>query len=116
MIFEAPALSQRLKDCFAAVKDPRVERTQLHQLTDILTIAILSVIAGGNGWEDMYLYGLSKEAWLSTFLALPNSIPGPDTFRRVFEQINPKQMEHCFEQWVEVLVGVSALLNASMNR
>ena len=52
---EAPALSQRLKDCFTLIQDPRVERTRLHQLSDILTIAILSVIAGGNGWEDMEL-------------------------------------------------------------
>ena len=58
---EAPALSQCLKDCFTLIQDPRVERTRLHQLSDILTIAILSVIAGGNGWEDMELYGVSKQ-------------------------------------------------------
>jgi hypothetical protein len=52
----------------------------LHQLSDILTISVLAVIAGGNGWEDMALYGLSKYDWLSTFLPLPNGIPSPDTF------------------------------------
>ena len=75
-ILEAAAVSQRLQDCFASITDPRVERTRLHQLSDILTIAILSVIAGGQGWEDMELYGVSKQAWLSTFLALPNGIRG----------------------------------------
>lgn len=103
-ILEAPALSQRLQNCLASMADPRVERTRLHQLSDILTIAILSVIAGGNGWEDMEVYGISKAAWLSTFLALPNGIPSPDTFRRVFERIDAKQFEHCFEQWVTQLV------------
>lgn len=103
-ILEASALSQRLKDCFASIQDPRVERTRLHQLSDILTIAILAVIAGGNGWEDMEIYGLSKQAWLSTFLALPNGIPSADTFRRVFERIHSKQFEQCFEQWVQQLV------------
>jgi predicted transposase YbfD/YdcC len=102
---KADEFSQRLKDCFASIQDPRVERTRLHQFSDILTIAILSVIAGGNGWEDMELYGVSKQAWLSTFLALPNGIPSEDTFRRVFERINPKQFEQCFEQWVNQLVG-----------
>ncbi len=102
---DATTLSQRLKDCLASIKDPRVERTRLHQLSDILTIAILSVIAGGNGWEDMELYGVSKQAWLSTFLALPNGIPSEDTFRRVFERIHPKQFEQCFEQWVKQLVS-----------
>jgi len=85
----------RLKKVFCTTK-----RTRLHQLSDILTIAILSVIAGGNGWEDMELYGVSKQAWLSTFLALPNGIPSEDTFRRVFERIEPKQFEKCFELWV----------------
>lgn len=73
-VLEATVFSQRLQACFASIQDPRVERTRLHQLSDILTIAILSIIAGGNGWEDMEVYGLSKQAWLSTFLALPNGI------------------------------------------
>jgi hypothetical protein len=52
----------------------------------------------------MALYGLSKSDWLSTFLALPNGIPSPDTFRRVFEKIRPDEFERCFELWVrEVL-------------
>lgn len=72
ILLKAPALRQRLQDCFELIKDPRVERTRTHQLTDILTIAILSTIAGGKGWEDMEIYGESKEAWLSTFLALPD--------------------------------------------
>lgn len=73
-VFEANSFTQRLQECFAEIKDPRVERTRLHQLPDIIIIAILSVIAGGNGWEDMETYGLSKQAWLSTFLGLPNGI------------------------------------------
>jgi len=87
------------------IEDPRVERTRLHLLSDILTIAILSVMAGGEGWEDMELYGVSKHAWLSTFLVLANGIPSEDTFRRVFERIDPKQFEDCFEGWVKQLVN-----------
>jgi len=90
---------------FATIEDPRVERTRLHLLSDILTIAILSVMAGGEGWEDMELYGVSKHAWLSTFLVLANGIPSEDTFRRVFERIDPKQFEDCFEGWVKQLVN-----------
>jgi predicted transposase YbfD/YdcC len=104
ILLDAPTLRQRIQDCFATISDPRSERTQLHQLSDILTIAILSTIAGGQGWEDMELYGESKQAWLSTFLALPNGIPSADTFRRLFERIHPQQFEQCFEQWVKLLV------------
>lgn len=101
---DAPTLRQRIQDCFATIQDPRSNRTQLHQLSDILTIAILSTIAGGQGWEDMEVYGESKQAWLSTFLALPNGIPSADTFRRLFERIHHQQFEQCFEQWVRLLV------------
>jgi len=45
--------SEPAQTCFATIEDPRVERTRLHLLSDILTIAILSVMAGGEGWEDM---------------------------------------------------------------
>jgi len=49
-------------------------------------------------------HGLSKVDWLEEFLALPNGIPCPDTFRRVFEKINPKVFERCFERWVQSIV------------
>ena len=80
---------------FSEIEDPPVERTPVHFLTDILIIGILSVIAGGKGWEDMENYGLSKYDWLEQFLALPEGIPSADTFRRVFEPINPKVFELC---------------------
>jgi hypothetical protein len=57
-VLDAKVFGKRLQECFAAIEDPRVERTRAHQLSDILTIAILSTIAGGQGWEDMEIYGL----------------------------------------------------------
>jgi len=52
---------------FCLLQDPRVERTRLHQLSDILTIAILAVEAmAGKIWKST----VSKQAWLSSFLAL----------------------------------------------
>lgn len=78
-IANATALTEKMELVFSDIKDPRVERTRFHLLTDILIIGILSVIAGGKGWEDMENYGLSKYDWLEQFLALPNGIPCADT-------------------------------------
>ena len=47
---------------------------------------------------------MSKYEWLEQFLALPEAIPSADTFRRVFEPINPKLFERCFRGWVESIV------------
>lgn len=103
-IANATALTEKMALVFSETEDPRVERTRVHVLTDILIIGILSVIAGGKGWEDMENYGLSKYEWLEQFLALPEGIPSADTFRRVFERINPKVFERCFQQWVKSIV------------
>lgn len=103
-IANATALTEKMELVFSEIEDPRSQRTRAHLLTDILIIGILSVIAGGKGWEDMENYGLSKLDWLGEFLALPNGIPCPDTFRRVFERINPKVFERCFQKWVQSIV------------
>jgi predicted transposase YbfD/YdcC len=87
------------------IEDPRVARTKKHLLKDILAIAILAVIGGAEGWEDMENYGRAKEKWLSEFLELPNGIPSDDTFRRVFERIDPESLEKCLEQWVQSIMG-----------
>ena len=94
-IANATALTEKMSLVFSEIEDPPVERTRVHLLTDILIIGILSVIAEGKGWEDMENYGLSKYDWLEQFLALPEGIPSADTFRRVFEPINPKVFELC---------------------
>ena len=106
-IAQATELTEKMALVFAQIKDPRVARTRVHVLTDILIIGILSVIAGGNGWEDMENYGVSKGEWLEQFLALPGGIPSADTFRRVFERINPKVFEQCFRRWIESIVEVA---------
>lgn len=103
-IANATALTEQMELIFRKIEDPRVARTRAHLLIDILMIAILSVIAGGRGWEDMENYGLSKYDWLKQFLALPSGIPCPDTFRRVFERIDPKVFEQCFRRWVQSVV------------
>ncbi|CDN17326.1 Mobile element protein [Richelia intracellularis] len=103
-IANASAFTGKMSLVFSEIEDPPVERTPVHFLTDILIIGILSVIAGGKGWEDMENYGLSKYHWLELFLALPEGIPSVDTFGRVFEPINPKVFEGCFRRWVESIV------------
>jgi hypothetical protein len=41
------------------------------------------------GWEEFEAFGEEKKEWFSSFLELPNGIPSHDTFRRVFERIDP---------------------------
>ncbi len=94
-----------LAACFTGLEDPRETRRCDHQLIDILVIAVCAVIACAESWEDIELYGRSKQAWLETFLALPNGIPSHDTFRRVFMLLDPDAFEACFARWAHSLMG-----------
>ncbi len=88
-------------DCFEGLADPRLERTRLHKLVDILVIGLCSQLTGGEGFTDMTLFGRAKQEWLCTFLDLPNGIPSHDTFNRVFSAIDPHCFLECFVQWVK---------------
>src|SRR3954462_11070499 len=94
------SMIQGLAACCTGLEDPRETSRCDHQLIDILVIAVCAVIACAKSWEDIALYGRSKQAWLATFLALPNAIPSHDTFRRVFMLIDPDAFERVFLAWV----------------
>ena len=85
---------------FSNVEDPRIERTKLHKLIDILTIAICAVICGADNWEEIQLFGEAKEEWFRTIIELPNGIPSHDTFWRVFARIDPEQFQNSFISWI----------------
>jgi predicted transposase YbfD/YdcC len=90
-----------LESIFAQVEDPRMERTKLHRLRDIIILAICGVLCGADGWVEIEEFGKAKEAFFTELLDLPNGIPSHDTFGRVFALIDPKQFEASFVQWVQ---------------
>src|SRR5438552_5040235 len=90
-----------LETIFAQVEDPRMERTKMHRLRDIIILAICGVICGAEGWVEIEEFGKAKEAWFTELLDLPNGIPSHDTFGRVFALIDPNQFEASFLQWVQ---------------
>jgi len=87
----------------ADLTDPRIDRSRLHALLDIVTIAICAVVAGADSWDDIEDFGKVKHDWLRTFLDLPNGIPSHDTFRRVFERLDPDEFQRGFLGWIEAL-------------
>ncbi len=96
-------MSNKLLDYFIDVTDPRVERTKLHKLEDILSIAICATICGAEGWTEIAFFGQCKQKWFETFLELPNGIPTDDTFRRVISSLKPDEFEACFQRWTRAI-------------
>src|SRR5512145_2287712 len=98
----------RITDYFKEIADPRVERTKVHQLMDILVIAVCAIICGADGWVSVEAFGKAKIAWLKTFLDLPDGIPSHDTFGRVFARLDPEAFERCFTHWIQAVYEVTA--------
>jgi predicted transposase YbfD/YdcC len=92
---------------FAGLKDPRRRHRRLHQLQDVIVIALCAVIAGAQDWQDIETFGRRRRAWLERFLELPHGIPSHDTFERVFDRLNPQAFQACFRDWAR---AVSAAL------
>lgn len=86
-------------DIFDDLDDPRVERTKLYPLPEILLATVCAVAAGCDGWSDIEDFCKIRLEYLRGYLPYDNGIPSDDTFRRVFRAIDPKQFQACFSRW-----------------
>ena len=99
-------VSAAIEQHFGDLTDPRIDRTKLHKLLDILVISICAIIAGADSWEDVADFGRAKINWFKEFLELPNGIPSHDTFNRVFARLDPLQFQECFLRWMSTVSEV----------
>lgn len=74
-------------------------QTLHHALEDILLIATLAGICGADSWTEIEILSHQKQARLATFPGLPHGIPSHDTFGRVFDLLDPAQLEARLTVW-----------------
>src|SRR3954452_17653599 len=100
---EAISMSQRLMAVFTPFEDltdPRIERTRVHNLFELVVVALCGTIAGADSWADIERFGNHRLAWLRTVLPLENGIASHDTFGRVFALLDPAELVGCIQQWL----------------
>lgn len=107
---DAEQVQQQWLSQFADMEDPRGLQGKTHAFLSIVLIAILATIGGATGWEDIEVYAESHQPWLETFLDLSHGIPHADTYRRVFERVNPEALQQCFLAWVNQVVATTGAL------
>ena len=94
---------QQLKKEIKQGKDPRRSYGNLrHKLEDIIIIGLLTIVSIGEDFTDMENFGRERIEWLKTFLELPFGIPDSDTFRRVFEKLDPTELSKYLNNWLAV--------------
>lgn len=95
-------MSTEFKEVFTTFEnltDPRRSRTRLHDLFEMVVVAVCATIAGSNSFTDIERFGHERLEWLRTFLHLENGIPSHDTFGRVFARLDPAGLAACIQQW-----------------
>jgi predicted transposase YbfD/YdcC len=98
-----PWVFDHIVETFSGLEDPRIERTKRHPLVNVLVMALCGSICGAEGWDELVDFCEARRKWFEGFLAMPAGIPSADTFRRVFERLNPKAFQDCFTKFVSAL-------------
>lgn len=75
-----------------------------HLLSDILFIALCTLLSNGDDFEDMVEFGHQRIDWLKTKIELYNGVPSHDTFNRVFQLIDPEQLKKVLKEDGKVLL------------
>lgn len=86
--------------CFSELEDPRGVNA-LHDLTELLFIALLATLCGATSCCDMALFARTKEDLLRSVLTLKFGPPSHDTFSRIFRLLDPKGFETAFQRFMQ---------------
>lgn len=83
-----------LNEIFMTVPDHRVSGRCTYALTDLLTIALLTYVCGGEDYVDMSHFARirARDFGLLTYTA---QSPSPDTFERLMGAVEPSEIERC---------------------
>lgn len=95
---------ERFAACFSDLEDPRGANA-LHDLTELLFIALLATLCGATSCCDMALFARIKEDLLRSVLELKFGLPSHDTFSRVFRMLDSKGFEKAFQGFMKAFTA-----------
>jgi predicted transposase YbfD/YdcC len=99
---------EKFNKIFRDLPDPRAPNA-VHELLDILVIALAATLCGATGATDMELFGEAKKEVLRQFLRLEHGIPSHDTFSRVFRALDPEAFERMFRQFMSAFAKANRI-------
>jgi predicted transposase YbfD/YdcC len=81
-----------LKSELSEIEDPREQSYVWHNLSDIIMIALLSVLSGCDEWYQIPLFAKRHIDWFEKFLNLPNGIPTENTIELVISKVKINEL------------------------
>lgn len=99
---------ERFSECFSELPDPRADNA-LHDLRELLFIALLATLCGATTCSDMALFARSKAYLLQPILTLKHGFPSHDTFSRVFRMLDPQAFERSFRTFMKEFAAAAGI-------
>jgi predicted transposase YbfD/YdcC len=87
-------------DYFKDMPDHRQPGKVAYRLDEVLLLALLSILAGAEGFTDMARFGQTKLTLLQRFLPFANGTPSHDHLGDIFASLDPQAFRECFVAWV----------------
>ena len=115
---------KQFSECFEDLPDPRAANA-LHDLTEVLFIALTATLCGATSCVDMALFARMKAYLWRDVLELKHGLPSHDTFSRIFRMLDPEAFEVAFRRFmkafaeganIERLQGVVAVDGKALRR
>ncbi len=95
-------------DHFKDLPDHRQAGKISYPLDEVLLLALLSVLAGAEGFTDIARFGDKKLALLRRFRPFINGTPSHDHLGDIFAALDAEAFRVCFVAWVAALTGTPA--------
>lgn len=98
-----------MKTHFENITDPRQQGKVDYNLMEIVVMTVCAVVSGFEFWEDIVDFCKVKEEWFRERLglALENGVASHDTFQRIFQLMNPLELEMSFVSWVRSITTLT---------
>jgi predicted transposase YbfD/YdcC len=108
------------REAFEGLPDPRTGNAKLHDLLEVLTIALTAAVCGAETCSDFADFAVDREELFRAFLRLKHGVPSHDTFSRIFRLLDPAAFAACFERFLGDLgaagAGVIAIDGKTLRR
>src|SRR4051812_18105678 len=95
--------AENFEEHFGKLQDPRIERSKLYPLQEVLFVILCGSICGAESWRDFVMFGNEKLDFLRRYFAFAAGIPCKNTFARVCAALEPEPFRACFIAWVASL-------------
>jgi predicted transposase YbfD/YdcC len=99
-------------DHFADLEDPRQPGKVIYPLNEVLLLCLLAVLAGGETFTDIALFGEKKLHLLRRFLPYANGTPPHDRLGEIFAALDAEAFQRCFVSWVSAMTKIPAAVIA----